>query len=350
MIKKILRMFSTKPSPDRPTGAPRPITTADNSDTEQREWERGMFHWWLNETFKEQRRSRRWKVFFRFGFLSLLALSLGHTIYIFNFAGGPEEKTAPHLAVVDVKGVIDANEEASASRINAGLRAAYEGINVEAVVLRINSPGGSPVQSQAVYEEIRHLSQEHPDIPVYSWVEDIGASGAYYIAAATNEIYAAPASLVGSIGVISSGFGFSEAMDRVGVERRTFTSGENKAFLDPFSKVSDQQRAFWESVLGSTHEQFIEAVRNGRGDRLIENDMTFSGLVWTGEQAVELGLIDGVMTLEQLSRELVGDVEMENYTPRLSALERLTGKLGPRVASTLGIDLSTGIRYQLPGF
>tara|TARA_R110002051_G_scaffold250392_2_gene309726 strand:+ start:1946 stop:2956 length:1011 start_codon:yes stop_codon:yes gene_type:complete len=321
----------------------------NNPEAQLREKQWQTFDNWMGETLKEQRRARRWKIFFRFAFFSFLMLSLGNTVYFLHFASNSDEdENKQHVALVDVKGVIDASEEATASRINSGLRSALEADNVAAVILRINSPGGSPVQSQAVYEEIRYLTSEYPDTPILSWVEDVGASGAYYIAAATENIYAAPASLVGSIGVISSGFGFSEAIERVGVERRTFTAGENKAFLDPFNDVTVEQRTFWESVLGNTHSQFIQAVRDGRGERLNDSEEVFSGLIWTGEQALELGLIDGVMTLEQLSRELIGNVEFKNYTPRLSPLELLSRRMGPSIASWLGLDAHNGIRYQLP--
>lgn len=324
-------------------------TTAGDPDAQLREKQWQTFDNWMGETLKEQRRARRWKIFFRFAFFSFLILSLGNTIYFLHFAtNSDEDENKPHVALVDVKGVIDATEEATASRINSGLRNALEADNVAAVILRINSPGGSPVQSQAVYEEIRYLTSEYPDTPILSWVEDVGASGAYYIAAATDRIYAAPASLVGSIGVISSGFGFSEAIQRVGVERRTFTAGENKAFLDPFNEVTSEQRDFWESVLGNTHSQFIQAVRDGRGERLTGSEEVFSGLIWTGEQALSLGLIDGVMTLEQLSRELIGDVEFRNYTPRLSPLELLSRRMGPNIASWFGFNVNKGIRFQLP--
>jgi len=338
---------------DTPPGSPtmengQPVMTDHEGSLREKQWQ--TFDNWMNESLKEQRRSRRWKIFFRFAFFCFLMLSLANTAYFFHFANSDDsEEEKLHVALVDVKGVIDANEEATSSRINSGIREALEAENVAAVVLRINSPGGSPVQSQAVYEEIRYLTSQYPDTPILSWVEDVGASGAYYIAAATDRIYAAPASLVGSIGVISSGFGFNDAIDRVGVERRTFTAGRNKAFLDPFSEVTDEQREFWESVLGNTHDQFIQAVRDGRGDRLKGSEEVFSGLVWTGEQAKALGLIDEVMTLEQLSRELIGEVEFRNYTPRLSALERLTQRIGPSIGTMLGFDMTQGVRYQLQG-
>lgn len=339
-----LRTPDTTPPAESPAGE---YAYAAGDALRQEQW--ATFDSWVKDFMVERRRSRRWKIFFRFAFFTFLMLSLGNTVYFLHFSGNDdEEANKRHIALVDVKGIIDAEEEATASRINGGIRNALKGDNVAAVVLRINSPGGSPVQSQAVYEEIRYLTAEYPDIPILSWVEDVGASGAYYIAAATDEIYAAPASLIGSIGVISAGFGFSEAIDRLGVERRTFTAGENKAFLDPFTEVSEEQRAFWQSVLGSTHSQFIEAVREGRGDRLSESEEVFSGLIWTGEQALTLGLIDGVKTLEQLSRDLIGEVEFKNYTPRLSPFELLSRRLGPSISSMLGLETRPGVRYELP--
>lgn len=309
------------------------------------------FDKWMESTITERRRSRRWKIFFRFLFITFLFASLANTVYFLHFAAaGKDELVERHLGIVDVKGVIDADEEATASRINEGLRRALEADQIAAVVLRINSPGGSPVQSQRVYEEIRFLEEEHPDTPILAWVEDMGASGAYYIASAAQDIYAAPSSLVGSIGVISSGFGFRDAIDKLGVERRVFTAGENKAFMDPFTPVTEDQRDFWESVLSSTHEQFIADVKAGRGDRLKGGDDIFSGLVWTGEQAKGLGLIDEVLTLEQLSRKLIGSVELRNYTPRLSTLERLTKGFGPMVQSLLGLEShrNAAVRYEMP--
>lgn len=334
-------------SPPSDHSVPGPNVTAEEA-LRLKQWE--TFDRWMDGTLTERRRSRRWKIFFRMLFFAFLIGSLANTVYYLHFARSSTSDTPDrHLGIVDVKGVIDADQEATASRINEGLRRALEGENVAAVVLRINSPGGSPVQSQRVYEEIRHLSASNPDIPILAWVEDVGASGAYYIASAASEIYAAPSSLVGSIGVISAGFGFGDALDKVGVERRLFTAGESKAFLDPFSPVTDEQRGFWESVLKSTHQQFIDAVTQGRGDRLQDKEEIFSGLVWTGEQARELGLIDGIMTLEQLSREVIGDVEFRNYTPRLSPFERLAQRMGPVVQEALGLSRGRGqsVRFEM---
>jgi protease IV len=239
----------------------------------------------------EQRRARRWGIFFKlltfaylFFVILLMAPAGGHT---------PSLPKEGFTAVVDVSGVIAADESASAENIISGLRDAFAADGVKAVVLKVNSPGGSPVQSGYVYDEIMRLKALH-GIPVYAVIADLGASGAYYISAAADFIYADKASLVGSIGVIGSGFGFVGVMDKFGIERRQYTSGEHKGFLDPFSPVNQDEKIFWEGVLNTTHLQFIAQVKKGRGDRLKDNPQLFSGLIWTGEQALELGLIDGL--------------------------------------------------------
>jgi protease-4 len=306
---------------------------------------------WIGGILTEERRSRRWKIFFRLVFAGFILFSMFNTFYFFYVAvPSQSESTSPHIGIVDVKGVIDIDQEANADRINEGLRQALEDKNTKAVVLNINSPGGSPVQSQRIYNEIRYLEGKYPDTPVIAWIGDIGASGAYYVASAAETVYAAPSSLVGSIGVINASFGLEGLIDKLGVERRVFTAGENKAFLDPYSDISDEQASFWRGVLSTTHSQFIRDVQAGRGDRLTkDNPDLFSGLVWTGEQAQALGLIDGVKTLEELSRELVGEVNLHDYTPHLSPLERLTKKMGPVVQAALGLssDSLSPVRLEL---
>lgn len=289
----------------------------------------------------EQRRARRWGIFFKlltfaylFFVVMLLAPSGGHT---------PAMPKEGFTAVVDVQGVIAADEVASAENIIAGLRDAFEADGVKAVVLNINSPGGSPVQSGYVYDEIMRLKGLH-EIPVYAVIADLGASGAYYIAAAADYIYADKASLVGSIGVIGSGFGFVGAMDKLGIERRQYTSGEHKGFLDPFSPVNPQEKAFWEGVLNKTHQQFIAQVKRGRGERLKETQDMFSGLIWTGEQALEFGLIDALGSVDFVAREVVGAEELVNFTPQDSPFESLVSRLGASMgksmASAAGITAS----------
>lgn len=274
----------------------------------------------------EQRKSRRWGIFFKFlTFAYLFAL-----LFMFKAPVGDsiEGVTGKHTAVVQVDGPIAADELASADNIVGALRSAFEAENSAAVVLRINSPGGSPVQSGYIYDEILRLREEYPDKKVYAVISDIGASGAYYIASAADEIYANRASLVGSIGVVAGGFGFTEVMDKIGVERRLYTAGENKAFLDPFSPERQEEVSFWENVLENTHQQFIEAVKSGRGERLADDERLFSGLVWSGEQAVELGLIDGLGSTSWVARQLVGEEELVDYSHRKSPLQNLVDQLG----------------------
>ena len=274
----------------------------------------------------EQRRSRRWGIFFKFlTFGYLFAL-----LFLFKFPLGDtlEAATERHTALVEVTGPIAADELASADNIVGALRSAFEEKNAVAVVLRINSPGGSPVQSGYVYDEIKRLREVYPDKKVYAVISDIGASGAYYIASAADEIYANRASLVGSIGVVAGGFGFTGVMEKVGVERRLYTSGENKAFLDPFSPEEDEEVAFWQGVLESTHGQFIEAVKAGRGDRLADDDRLFSGLVWSGEQAVELGLVDGLGSASWVARQIVGEEELVDYSRHKSPFQDIVDQLG----------------------
>ncbi|MFP4263891.1 MAG: signal peptide peptidase SppA [Halomonas sp.] len=315
----------------------------------QRLEQMAMMGRWIDGVLAEQRRSRRWKLFFRFLFAGLILASLSASLYAL-LAGPPSVggDEGPHLGVVKVEGVIEAEGRASAERVNAGLRRAWESPHSEAVVLHLNSPGGSPVQSQRIFEEVMRLRDEG-DKPIIAVIEDIGASGAYYIAAAADEVVAAPASLVGSIGVIYSSFGFQEAIDRLGVERRVYTAGDDKAFLDPFSDVAPEQREFWQSVLDSTHEQFIDAVREGRGERLAEDETLFSGLVWSGEQALSLGLVDELGSLDSLARERLDEPRLHDYTPPLDPFERLSRQFGRVAMEWLGLPRAdTPVRYQLP--
>ncbi|NVK43669.1 MAG: signal peptide peptidase SppA [Oceanospirillaceae bacterium] len=294
----------------------------------------------------EQRRSRRWGIFFKLlTFIYLFAL-LGFAFIGRDFSD--EVVSHEHTALIEVRGAIADGEEASADVLVGALRDAFKEPKAKAVILRINSPGGSPVQAGYVYDEIKRLRGLHPEKKVYAVITDIGASGAYYIAAAADEIYADKASLVGSIGVTSAGFGFVELMDKVGIERRALTSGEHKAFLDPFSPLKDSEKAFWLSVLDTTHQQFIEQVRNGRGDRLKDDPQLFSGLVWSGEQALELGLVDGLASSSTVARDVVGAEKLTKYGPKPSPLDQLIDRLGVSfagaLATRLGLDSSTPLR------
>lgn len=296
----------------------------------------------LTASLQEQRRSRRWGIFFKlltftYLFVALLLISpLGKI--------GSAAAVGPHTAVIEVRGVIADQEDASADNLVGALREAFEDENTKGIVLRINSPGGSPVQSGYVYDEIKRLRALHSDVKVYAVITDIGASGAYYIASAADEIYADKASLVGSIGVTAAGFGFVGTMDKLGVERRTYTAGEHKAFLDPFQPEKADERAFWQQVLNTTHEQFIRSVREGRGDRLKETPDMFSGLVWSGEQALELGLVDGLASTSAVARDVIGAAELVDFTRQESPLQRFTRQLG----ASAGAELATRLGLEGP--
>ncbi|AZC36283.1 signal peptide peptidase SppA [Pseudomonas chlororaphis] len=287
---------------------------------------------------QEQRRSRRWGIFFKFLTFVYLLVALALFTPLMDM-----EKTATrgagYTALIEVTGMIADKESASADNIVTGLRAAFEDSKVKGVVLRINSPGGSPVQSGYVYDEIRRLRGLHPDTKVYAVISDLGASGAYYIASAADQIYADKASLVGSIGVTAAGYGFVGTMEKLGVERRTYTSGEHKSFLDPFQPQKPEETQFWQSVLDTTHRQFIASVKQGRGERLKDKDHPelFSGLVWSGEQALQLGLIDGLGSASSVARDVVGEKELVDFTVQESPFDRFSKKLGASVAEHLAM-------------
>lgn len=292
----------------------------------------------LLASVQEQRRSRRWGIFFK----SLTFLYLLGALFLFSpFAGleGTAATGKPHTALIEVRGTIADRQEASADNLVTSLRRAFKDEQTQAVILRINSPGGSPVQAGYVYDEIKRLRTLHPDTRLYAVIADIGASGAYYIAAAADEIYADKASLVGSIGVTAAGFGFVETLDKLGVERRTYTAGAHKAFLDPFQPERADERAFWQTVLETTHQQFIDQVRQGRGERLKEHSDLFSGLVWSGEQALELGLVDGLSSASAVAREVVGTEELVDFTYRESPFQRFSRQLGTSIGNSLATHL-----------
>ncbi|PXX75656.1 protease-4 [Pseudomonas sp. LAMO17WK12:I10] len=287
---------------------------------------------------QEQRRSRRWGIFFKLLTFVYLLIALALFTPLMDM-----EKTATrgagYTALIEVTGMIADKESASADNIVTGLRAAFEDSKVKGIVLRINSPGGSPVQSGYVYDEIRRLRGLHPDIKVYAVISDLGASGAYYIASAADQIYADKASLVGSIGVTAAGYGFVGTMEKLGVERRTYTSGEHKSFLDPFQPQKPEETQFWQGVLDTTHRQFIASVKQGRGERLKDKDHPelFSGLVWSGEQALQLGLIDGLGSASSVARDVVGEKELVDFTVQESPFDRFSKKLGASVAEHLAM-------------
>lgn len=302
-----------------------------------REWQ--LLEKLLLQSGQEQKRARRWGIFFK----ALMFAYLFVALFVFSpgvWDGQDVPKPSkPHTALVDVNGMIMPDGDVDADKVAKGLRRAFKAEHSKAVMLRINSPGGSPVQSGTIYREIKRLRTKYPDKKVYAVITDIGASGAYYIAAAADEIYADPASLVGSIGVISEGFGFVAGMEKVGIERRVITSGANKAFLDPFSPQDPKHKAFFATVLGNVHEQFINAVKEGRGDRLKITEDTFSGLVWSGEQALPLGLIDGYGSPGSVARDIVKAEKIVDYTLRPSPFESFAHSVGVTFAKTIATQM-----------
>ena len=282
-----------------------------------------------NQLLSQQRSERRWRIFFR---LAWLALALAVAWALLSDRFGQPAPSTPHTALIEVRGEIAEDTEASAEALVSALRSAFEDEGAQAVVLRINSPGGSPVQSGIVNDEIRRLKALH-DKKVYAVVEEVCASGAYYIAVAADEIYVDKASIVGSIGVLMDGFGFTGLMDKLGVERRLLTAGANKGMLDPFSPADPRQTALAQATIDQIHRQFIGVVKQGRGERLKETPDTFSGLFWSGEQAIELGLADQLGNLDHVAREVVQAEEIVDYTPRENVAERLAKRFGASIGA-----------------
>ncbi len=288
------------------------------------------------ELMSERRTDRRWRIFFRLSWLGLVLAAAWLLLFDRTHHSAP---SGPHTALVELRGEIAVDSEASAEQLISGLRNAFEDKGAKAVVLRINSPGGSPVQSGIVYDEIRRLKALHQK-KVYAVVEEVCASGAYYVAVAADEIYVDKASIVGSIGVLMDGFGFNGLMDKLGIERRLLTAGENKGMLDPFTAQNPKQRAYAQAMIDQVHQQFIRVVREGRGKRLKESPDTFSGLFWNGEEAVKLGLADKFGSLDYVAREVIKAEEVIDYTPRENVAEKLAKRFGASIgegaARTLG--------------
>jgi protease-4 len=299
------------------------------------QWERMVLERVALKAIEEQRRSRQWNALFKllwfaFAFLVLAAM-LGWV-----GKGDSETRTSlgKHTAVVDVEGVISSEDKASAERLIKGLNRAFKDSNTAGVVVRINSPGGSPVQAGHVNDEIKRLRAKYPGIPVHAVVEDLCASGGYYIAVAADKIYVDKASIVGSIGVIAGGFGFTGAIDKLGIERRVYTAGENKDFLDPFAPERPEHRDHMKKLLADVHEQFVKVVRDGRGQRLKETPDMFSGLFWSGEKSIELGLADAIGSTEYVAREVFGAEKLVNYTVEENPFETLSKRFGASVGAS----------------
>jgi len=307
------------------------------------EWERQVIEKLALAALREQRRARRWGILFKLlGFAYLTVILL----LALNWRGDDRLTAGKHTALVDVVGVIEPKGNANADRITEALQLAFKDKNTQGVILRVNSPGGSPVQAGIIYDEIRRLRGIYPNIPMYAVVEDICASGGYYIAAAADRIYVDKASIVGSIGVIMDGWGFTGTMEKLGVERRVLTSGENKAFLDPFSPPDEKQRKHAQSMLDEIHKQFIEVVRKGRGKRLKEGPELFSGLLWTGAKSVELGLSDGFGSVDFVAREVIKAEEIVDFTQKENFAERFAKRFGAAMAGALVKVVEPG-RFEL---
>ncbi len=308
------------------------------SSHQQAEFEQTLVNKIASEAITEQRRARRWSVFFKLflvGYVSVFTV-----FYLVDGLDGPSLGGKKHTALIDISGVISAESQANADYIVSGLRAAYEDKNTAGIILRINSPGGSPVQAGYVNNEIYRLREEYPDIPFYSVITDICASGGYYIAAAGDKIYADKASVVGSIGVIMSGFGFVDTIDKLGVERRLLHAGENKGFLDPFSPLKSDEVDHVETLLADIHQQFVDVVKKGRGDKLVNDEKIFSGLIWTGEQSIALGLVDALGSPGYVAREVIGVEEIVDFTRRKTFLDQFASQIGATVAHTLSSILA----------
>jgi protease-4 len=311
----------------------------ENSQVDSRRkegWEREVLEKLAFATLGEQRAARRWNIFFRFVTLGLIALGLWMA---FGAGLSETEPVGRHTALIEIDGTIESGTSGSADSVTTALNQAYADDNSVGIILRINSPGGSPVQAGIINDEIARLRKDYPQKPLYVVVEEVCASGGYYIAAAADKIFVNKASIVGSIGVLMDGFGFTGLMEKAGVERRLMTAGENKGFLDPFSPQSSKQKAYAQEMLDEVHKQFIDVVRQGRGKRLKETPETFSGLFWSGSKAVEIGLADGFGTVDTVARDELKAEDIVDYTQRERLSERLLKKFGGAVGTAVSSSL-----------
>ena len=334
-------MSEKNSSTDSSAGNPVRFEPLDESLGGNNDWHRDLVNRLAFASINEQRRTRRWNVFFK----GLLALYLGAILLLYWPGEWPDTAVMDeeHTALVDLKGIISDETEASADNVVGGLRDAFEDDNTAGVILRINTPGGSPVQAGYIYDEIKRLREKYPDTPLYAVVTDICASGGYYVAAAADEIYVDKASIVGSIGVRMDSFGFVGSMDKLGIERRLYTAGESKGFLDPFSPSKSSDITHVQELLGDIHDQFITAVRDGRGDRLKDNPGLFTGLIWTGEEGVEMGLADALGSSSYVAREIIGAEEIVEFTQEPDLLERISDRIGVAMAKILSSSVINGM-------
>ena len=336
----LFNMNDSEPSLEPHGAAPASAAPAPHHEGESPRvhWERSAIEEWMKATLKEQRTARRWKYGMRLAWLVFLAA----LVWLGVDKGGVQNTgtSHPHTAVVEIKGEIASGGEASAELIVSSMRSAFEDDGAQAVVLLVNSPGGSPVQAGIINDEIHRMKLLHKK-PVYVVVEETCASAAYYIAVAADQIFVDKASVVGSIGVLMDGFGFTGLMEKLGVERRLMTAGQNKGFLDPFSPQTEKQREFAQAMLNQIHQQFIAAVKAGRGDRLKETPETFSGLFWTGDQAVQMGLADHLGNLDFVAREIVKAPDIVDYTRRENVAERLVKRFGASMGESMARAMHT---------
>src|SRR5437762_9635066 len=303
------------------------------TDSTDPNWERELIAKLANDALIEQRRRRRWGIFFKlltFAYITFLLVVMVDWSSRADFAAGKK-----HTAMVELSGIIAPGADASAERVTLALQAAFKDKNTQGVVMRINSPGGSPVQAQTIYDEMRRLRKKYPDIPLYAVVEDICASGGYFVAAGVDRIYVSKSSIVGSIGVLMNGFGFTGLMDKLGIERRLITAGERKGMLDPFSPLDEKDRQYAKQLMEEIHRQFIGVVREGRGKRLKETPDMFSGLIRSGERSVELGLADGFGSLDSIAREVIKAEDIVDYTQKEGIAEKFARRFGASAASAL---------------
>jgi protease-4 len=296
-------------------------------------WERELVERLATAALKEQRRARMWGVFFK---LLLFAYIAMFALLAIDWKAGLEGKGGKHTALVELSGIIAPGADASADKVTAALQSAFKDKNTQGVVVRINSPGGSPVQAQTIYDEMRRLRKKYPNVPLYAVVEDVCASGGYYVAAAADRIYVSKSSIVGSIGVRMDGFGFTGLMEKLGVERRLLVSGDNKGMLDPFLPLDPKHQQYAQALMDEIHQQFIAVVREGRGKRLKEGPDTFSGLIWSGQKSIELGLADAIGSLDHVAREVIKAESIVDFTEKENLAEKFARRLGAGAAEALG--------------
>ena len=312
---------------------------SDETNTEDSQWQKSMIEKLAMSSLNEQKSTRRWGIFFKILFFVYLFVVLAYAVGWIVKDG--KATIGEHTALINIAGVIQAGGEVNADAVMGSLADAYDDKGTKGIILRINSPGGSPVQAGIINEEIKRQKKLHPDIPVYAVVEDICASGGYYIAAAADKIYVDKASIVGSIGVLMDGYGFTGAMEKVGVERRLLTAGKNKAMLDPFSPLNPEHEAYAQTMLDEIHEQFKTVVRQGRGDRLKETAETFSGLFWSGEQSIKMGLADALGSADYVAREVIKQEEIVDFTYQENFADRFAKRLGASIAKHIGFGVQS---------